>query len=164
MTVQRKKHGIVPSHRSAPTVRNEARDDSPILPLMLKSSLLGALAAAVCGLIMLTALSAIAISSPDPTSLLLPLGLGALLPSNFVGGFVTVKKVGEYPLVCGMVCGATFTLFSLFFALILRGLPSSGYSFAVSALLHGAAVLFSVLGAFAGNVKKKRKIMSKRYR
>lgn len=164
MTVQRKKHGIVPAHHAMPAARSEVKEDSHILPLMLKSSLLGALATAVCGLLMLTALSAVAISSPDPTSLLLPLGLGALLPSTFAGGFVTAKKVGEYPLACGVVCGATFTLFSLFFALILRGLPSSGYSFAVSALLHGSAVLFSVLGAFAGNVKKRRKPISKRYR
>ena len=94
-------------------------DDAPLLACVLKNSLLGLAATAISGLILISATCALAYSSADPSSLIAPLSLLALLPSNFLGGFVTAKKTHRSPLACGLVCGAVTTLVMILFSLLL---------------------------------------------
>ncbi len=138
-------------------------DDAPLLACVLKNSLLGLAATAISGLILISATCALAYSSADPSSLIAPLSLLALLPSNFLGGFVTAKKTHRSPLACGLVCGAVTTLVMILFSLLLRGAPTSNYEFWQSALLHSLSVLFCILGAMAGNVKIKSRRNKRRF-
>ena len=161
---QKRTIGVVPARNNLPGTTTHANVEDSLPALVLKNSLFGMLVSILTGLLLVTAMTAFAHANPNPTSLLSPLSLAALLPAMFAGGFLCVKRTGDAPLLCGIVCGGMMTLLTMLLSLILRGLPSSAYSFWQSALLHALAILFCVLGAFAGNVKRKPKPMSKRYR
>lgn len=143
--------------------RTENTEETSLLGAVLKGSLWGLLCSVICGILLVTLTAAVAYANPDPTALIAPLGLVALMPSMFIGGFVTSKGCKEAPLLCGIISGGMMTLVTMLLGVILRDLPSSGYAFWQSALLHGAAILFSILGAFAGNVKKRPKPGKRRF-
>lgn len=146
--------GIVPRRSTALAVRQRDNDESPI-SIAFKSSLSGLLTFICCGLILISIAAAIAYSNSDPDTLIAPLSLAALFPAAFAGGFTTVKRTGGAPLLCGVLCGGIITVFSIVASLILRSAISSGYELWQASILHGATVLFSVLGSFAGNAKRK---------
>ena len=163
MTRDQRNKGLVPSRASSLPSRSGEREDTPLLSDILRHSAIGLLAMLISGMLLLTGLTALAYANPDPGALIAPLSLVALLPSAFAGGFVTIKRVGEAPLLCGIVCGGMGTIALMLAALILRDLPSSDFLFWQSAVLHAFAVLFSVLGALAGNVKKRAKAGKRRF-
>ena len=72
-----------------------------------------------------------------------------------VGGFICIKKVKEAPLLCGIVTGAMSSLAFLCISLFLKGIPSSGNSFLGNVIIHASAILFSILGSYVGNVKRR---------
>ena len=160
---QKRRGGLVPSRPVALAKKDSAQDDSPLLVTALKGGLLGVGVTLGIGLLLITVASAVACANPDPTALIPPLSLLCLLPSMFVGGFAAAKKVKEAPLLCGILSGGMVTVVTLILSAILRGLPSSGYAFWQSAALHTAALAFAVLGAFAGNVKRKPKPKKRRF-
>ncbi len=135
--------------------RTRVNEETPIIRTVLLSSLLGMLVSVISGGILLTILCFVALGSEDPLSLIAPLSLLALLPSNFLGGFISTKKADCSPLACGAICAAMWMLLSLVVALCLP-YPSSNYALWQSILLHCASVLFCVLGAFAGGYKPRR--------
>ena len=157
------KKGGLPAQRKgfSPSSRTRSADDSPLIKTVLISSLLGIGIAAVAGILLLFIVCFIATSSEDPLSLITPLSLIALLPSNFLGGFVSSKRTGESPLACGIVTAAIWGIISLVLSLCLVGVQSSSYALWQSLLLHAISALFCVLGAFAGcykpQIKKKRR-------
>lgn len=153
----------VPARERALAKISADSEDSPVFLSALKGALWGLLASISCGVLLVTLMTAIAYANPDPSSLISPLALLALMPAMFAGGFVTTKRVGSSPLLCGILCGAAVTLVTLLFSVVLWGLPSSGYAFWQSVALHTAAVGFSVLGAFAGNIKRKPKRGKRRF-
>ena len=144
------------------SLRSE-ENDSPMLSTILRGSVFGLIFFAIAALLLLTAVTAVAYANTDPDKLIAPLSLVALLPAMFTGGFITAKKVGAYPLLCGIVCGALITLFTIALSLAMSGAASSGYTLGQSALLHGLAVAFSILGAFAGNYKRKPNPRKRRF-
>lgn len=154
---QKRRSGLIPSRPLSLAKRDSAEDDAPLLPTALKGGLLGMGITLGAGLLLITIASAVSCANPDPAALIPPLSLLCLLPSMFAGGFAAAKKVKEAPLLCGILSGGMVTVVTLILSAILRGLPSSGYAFWQSAALHTAAVAFAVLGAFAGNVKRKPK-------
>lgn len=160
---QKRSGGIIPVRSAVPAVRTQTKEEDSLPSLVLKSALFGMLTAMLAGLLLVSGVTAIAHANPDPLSLLSPFSLVALLPAMFAGGFVCAKRVGDAPLLCGIVCGGMMTLLTMLLSLILRGLPSSDYSFWQSALLHALAILFCILGAFAGNVRKKQKPGKRRF-
>ena len=145
--------GIVP-HRSTALVPR-SNDDAPIFVRVLKNSFSGLAVFAVVGIILLSAVCGIAYSNSDPDSLIMPMSLASLLPSMFAAGFICTKKTGEAPLLCGIVSGGIITLCTMLFALLMRNVTSSDYELWHQSLLHGIAILFCILGAFAGNAKRK---------
>ncbi len=160
---QKRGGGLVRSHPTALASRTAETSDSPLFLTVLKSGLWGVGAALVVGLILITVTTAVAYANPNPSALIPALSLVSLLPSMFAGGFVTAKKVKDAPLLCGIISGGMITLITMLLAIVLRGLSSSGYAFWQSASLHTAAMLFSILGAFAGNVKLRAKPGKRRF-
>lgn len=147
---------------STPATRS-GDDDSPLFATVLKNSIYGLISFVISGLILVSVMAGIAYSNPDPDIFIAPLSLVALLPSMFIGGFVTTKKTGEAPLFCGVICGAIVTVITILISLILRNAMSSGYSLFQSALLHAFAIIFCLLGSFAGNIKKRAKPGARRF-
>ena len=147
----------LPSGRSVP-------DDSPLFITVLKNSVSGVIAALLSGIVFISISCAIAYANPDPEALSLPFALASLMLSMFVGGFVCSRRTGSSPLFCGIVCGGIITLFTMLLALCLAGAASMEYGFWMSAALHTFAIVFSVLGSFAGNMKRRPKPTVKRYR
>ena len=150
-------------HRSNFPATRSQDDDSPFFATVLRGSAFGLLFFILTGLLLLTAVSLVAYSTHDPNSLISPLSLAALLPAMFAGGFVTTKKVGSSPALCGFVCGTLITLSTIAASLALHVLSSSGYSLWQSALLHGIAIVFCLLGSFAGNYKTKPNPKKRRF-
>lgn len=143
--------------RTAVIAQTRTVEESPLFTTVLKCSLWGLLATFISGLVLISALSAAALASPDPLGLITPMSLIALFPSAFIGGFVTVKKVKDAPMLCGIVCGGFATVCAMLFSIVLRGLESSGFELWQSLLLHALVIIFSVLGALAGNVKRVKR-------
>ena len=160
---QKRSGGVVPLRSTALVSRSQAKEEDSPLTVVLKGALAGLLTTALTGILLISAVTAVAYANPDPAALLTPLALTALLPSAFAGGFVCAKRVGEAPLLCGVVCGGMITVLMMLLSLILRGLPSADYAFWQSALLHALTVLFCVLGAFAEAVKKRPKPGKRRF-
>lgn len=142
---------VAPSR--ALTAKRAESYDRPLILTALKSGLFGTCATLGTGLALITAATAIAYANPDPTAILPFLASAVLLISSFAGGFVSEKIAKESPLLCGVVTGSLTALLSLAISLILFTLPSSNLAFWQSLLLHGVALGFSILGAFAGNIK-----------
>ena len=146
--------GIVPRKSTSLTIRSHDEDESTI-SVALKSSLSGLLSFIGCGLVLISVAAVVAYSNADPDAIISPISLAALFPAAFAGGFTTVKRTGGSPLLCGVLCGGIITIFSIVASLLLRGTISSGYELWQASILHGATVLFSTLGSFAGNAKRK---------
>ena len=103
--------------------------------------------------------------APDPLSLALPLGLLCAALTAFMGGFFATRVYHLPTLGAGLVVGIVLTGLSLLASLLFAsnaGNFATGYSAALSAVLHIALVGLSVGGAFWGAreqtvSKKKRK-------
>jgi putative membrane protein (TIGR04086 family) len=153
-----------PRRAAPPSVRQSDGDDSPLFITVLKNSALGLIAALLSGILLISVSCAIAYANPNPEALTLPLALASLMVSMFVGGFVCSRLTGSAPLFCGIVCGGMITLCTMLLALCLVGAPSIEYGFWLSALIHAFAIMFCSLGALMGNMKRRPKPMSKRFR
>ncbi len=145
----------VPAIRRSTALIPHSNDDQPLFRQVLRNSLAGLLSFAVVGLILISVVCGIAYSSQDPDSLIMPMSLASLLPSMFAAGFVCAKKTGDAPLLCGIVTGGIITVFIILISWLLQGASVSGYAFWQQSLLHGIAILFCILGSFAGNAKRK---------
>ena len=146
--------GIVPRRQTARAIR-QRDEDEPIFASAMRGSLSGLLSFIAAGIVLITCAAAVAYTRPDPNALITPLALVALFLSSFAGGFTTVRRAGSSPMLCGILCGGAITVFTMIAALILRGVTGSGYELWQAAILHAATVLFSTLGSFAGNAKRK---------
>ena len=105
--------------------------------------------------------------APDPLSLTLPLGLLCAALTAFMGGFFATRVYHLPPLGAGLISGILITALSLFFSLLFAKNANgyaTGYSAAVSALLHAGVIGLSIGGAFFGarermpNKKKRKKM------
>ena len=160
---QKRRGGLVATRSTALSYKNQESADTPLFKAALKGGLLGIGVSIGLGMALVTLASALIYLNPDPSALIAPISLLCLLPSMFFGGFAAAKRVGDAPMLCGILSGGMVTLVTMLLGIILWGLPSSGYAFWQSAALHTAAMAFSTLGAFAGNVKRKPKPAKKRF-
>ena len=147
-------NGIVPRKSTSLALRSRDEDE-PIFTRAMNASISGLISFIAAGLVLISCAAAVAYTRPDPDAIIAPLSLAALFPSAFAGGFTTVRKTGGSPLLCGVLCGGIITVFSIIASLLLRGTSSSGYELWQASILHGATILFSTLGSFAGNAKRK---------
>ena len=147
--------GGVPAIRRSTALIPHSNDDQPLFSQVLRNSLSGLISFAIVGIVLISIACAVAYANPDPDSLIMPMSLASLLPSMFAAGFVCTKKTGDAPLLCGIVTGGIITVFTILISLLLQGISVSGYEFWQQSLLHGIAILFCILGSFAGNAKRK---------
>ena len=103
---------------------------------------------------------------PDPLSLSLAAGLLCAALTAFVGGYFATRIYHLPTLGAGLINGIFLTALSLLFSLLFArnaDCYATGYSAAVSALLHAGVVGLSIGGAFLGarertpNKKKRKK-------
>lgn len=133
--------------------------------LVLKSALGTLLLTLAVGGGLLLLLSLILTFVPDPLSFSLAAGLFCAALTAFVGGYFATRVYHLPTLGAGLVVGILLTALSLFFSLFFAKNAetyATGYSAAVSALLHAGVVGLSIGGAFLGArertpSKKKRK-------
>ena len=144
--------------------RRSAAEDKPLWKRILFSSLWGLLANFVSGLILITITCVVAYSSPDPLSLIPALSLLALLPSNFLGGLVAVKRCGDSKIACGITVAAMWGVLSLLGSLCLSSISSSGYELWQGLLLHATSLAFCLLGAVAGGIKRPPSRKKRRFK
>lgn len=103
--------------------------------------------------------------TPDPLALALPAGLLCAALAAFMGGYFATRIYCLPALSSGIINGILLTALSLVFSLLFAknaDCYATGYSAAVSALLHAGVVGISIGGAFFGAskrtaTKKKRK-------
>ena len=104
--------------------------------------------------------------TPDPLSATLPTGLLCAAITAFAGGFFATRIYRLVPLGAGLINGILITALSLLFSLLFAknaNCYATGYSAAVSALLHASVIGLSIGGAFWGareripNKKKRKK-------
>jgi len=161
---KKKSTGLIQRRPSALASKRESVEDTSLISVIMKNALLGAIISAISAVIMISIFCVAIIGAEDPNIFLQPLAWVALLVSMFIGGLFTAKRVKDLPLICGLVCGAIITLFSTAVSLVFHTLPSSSPSFLQAIIIHSLAISFSIIGAFAGNVKKKARSHLKRYR
>jgi len=123
------------------------------------------------GISLLTALASLLVLStaayltPDPASILSPLGILASALTAFIGGFCAVKLHKKNALLCGLSNGCAMMAVMLVASLFFRD-AASAYSPLVSCLFHIGFLLLSVLGAFAAlprtGAKAKRRSSRRR--
>ncbi len=107
------------------------------------------------GLLLLSSL--VLTFTPDPLSLALPAGLLSAALTAFTGGFFATRVYHFPTLGAGLVSGILITAFSLLLSLLFAknaDCYATGYSAAVSALLHAGVVGLSIGGAFVGAREK----------
>lgn len=163
MNRNQRSSALVRSRTTSVAARSRSGDESPLFTAVLKASVWGIGATFMSGIVLISILSAVALTSPDPLGLITPLSLIALFPSAFIGGFVTAKKVKDAPALCGIICGGFSTVCAMLFSIVLKELSSSNFELWQSLLLHALVMVFSVLGALAGNVKRVSKRGKRRF-
>ena len=153
----------LPARRTLAGARRRRDEEAPLFKRILIGAIWGLFANLLSGMLLVSIVSAIAYFSPDPLGLIFPLALLALLPSNFLGGFVSAKRCGESALACGITTAAMWGTLSLIGALCLFSISPSGYTIWQSLLLHGASFGFCMLGAAAGGIKRPKLRKKRRF-
>ena len=140
--------------------KRDAGEDSPFLRGTLGTLLLAL--AVGGGLLLLSSL--VLTFVPDPLSLSLAAGLLCAALTAFVGGYFATRIYHLPTLGAGLINGIFLTALSLLFSLLFArnaDCYATGYSAAVSALLHAGMVGLSIGGAFLGarerTLSKKRR-------
>ncbi len=138
-----------------PVSRHSESEDSPILLKVIKSAVPGLLIYLAVGLIATAVATAVAYANADPDSMVFSLSMLCAALASFAGGFFTSKKAGTSPLICGLIFTVMMTVSSLLLSLFFKNSLSGSDSFFQSLLMHLPAVASGIVGAFAGNIKKR---------
>ncbi len=123
-------------------------EESTSLSSLLGSCGIGFAAALICAALLLLLCAALCCRSADPQKLILPLGLGTLYLSAFLGGMIAVRRYGSSALLCGTLCGALLLVF--FWILSAFFQKDSAFSIPLSLILRLLTALFPILGGFCG--------------
>ncbi len=148
---------------TSPVSRAHREEDTPILKKVILCSLSGVGVSLAAGILLVTAASFFASVGSDPLSLIPTLALASLLPANFLGGLVSSKRCACAALACGAMTSGMWCAASLILAMCCYSAPPSGYELWQGLLLHGSSVLFCMLGALAGGIKRKPSHKKRRF-
>lgn len=110
------------------------------------------LSLAVGGILLLLS-SVVLLFVDDPLSFVLPAGILCAALTAFSGGFFATRIHGLPMLGGGLINGILLTALSLLFSLLFvknAACYATGYSAAISALLHAGVIGLSIGGAFVG--------------
>ena len=136
---------------------HEKKSNSSESSLFLKSTLGTLLLTLAVGGGLLLLSSLILVFVPDPLSMVLPVGLICAALTAFIGGYFATRVYHLPSLSSGLINGILLTALSLLFSLLFAknaDCYATGYSAAVSALLHTGVVGLSIGGAFFGSREK----------
>ena len=131
----------------------EQKNEATAGTLFLKNTLGTLLLSLAVGGGVLIVSSLILALTPDPLSLALPSGLLSAALTAFFGGFFATRIYHLPSFSAGLINGILLTALSLLFSLLFAKNAecyATGYSAAVSALLHIGVVGLSIGGAFLG--------------
>ena len=148
-------NSIVRSHRPALPQRATAKSERSLFSRVLVGATWGLCGTAALGILLISIFAAIACSNPDPMAIVPYLSLGALMPGMFLGGFICNKIAKGTPILCGSVSGALSTVVFLLISLIFKNIQSADSSLLGDIIVHASAILFSILGAYTGNMKSR---------
>ena len=138
--------------------RSHERKDNLTEGMLFFKNILGTLLLTLAvggGLLLLTSL--ILFFVPDPLSAVLLAGLLTTALTAFFGGYFATRIYHLSPLGAGLIIGIFLTFLSLLFSLLFVKNAehyATGYSAAVSAILHTGVVGLSIGGAFLGAREK----------
>ena len=141
--------------------RTPSERDNTALPILHAAKAL--LYVLGISLLLLSATSLIAYFSPDPDTLVMPLGLGVAALSSFLGGYLTLRMHRRAALVCGLSFAILLTLVSFPLGVLLssRGVA---YPLWLSCALRTSVFALSVAGAFCALRRTERPPKTKRHR
>ena len=125
--------------------------------LFLKSTLGTLLLTLAVGGALLLLSSLVLVFTPDPLSFALPAGLLTAALTAFMGGYFATRVYHLPALGAGLINGILLTALSLLFSFFFAKSAdcyATGYSAAISALLHAGVVGLSIGGAFWGAREK----------
>ena len=117
---------------------------------IINSALLGVLITIGISLLLLLFATAIAISFPDPLSLISPIGYVSLFVSAFFGGFVCSKLNKRAAYLSSTLCGCIFVIISMIISFAIPHTLASEIDIFTRILLHLLSLLTFPLGALAG--------------
>lgn len=135
---------VVPAGRRQEKRREE---DSPAH--FFKTALGALLWSIGIGATLCVAAALVAYFSPDPTRMILPLGLSASALTALLGGVIAIRMHGHGALVAGLTNGALLMALMILGSLFCKPL-ATGYTAWLSLLLHTLFLLLSVVGASVG--------------
>ena len=126
------------------------------------SALYGLVPALIAVVVLSLAFSAISLLCPDPREVSKISGYAVLLISSFVGGFLSYKRCGQYPLVCGLAFGGIYLVLHCLASLvpISEATLRSGFVW----MFRLIALAIAIVGAFLGTYKPKKRHRAKRKR
>jgi len=113
----------------------------------------GIFTAALCSLALIFASCAIALKFPEPNKLSPIFGVGSMLLSSLLGGFVSAKSHRKNGLITGLITGLIFVLLISIAAFISK----SAIHTTMFLCCGITAVILSSLGGIIGVGEKKRK-------
>lgn len=140
--------------------KKHAPKENDLFSTLLRHAAIGTGISLLCGVLLILVGSIVAWRSEDPLTMILPFGLGTLYLSALLGGIVTIRLHGEKALLCGTLCG--LLLFVLFWIISLFFQGEASFSVPLSLLLRILSIVFSIIGAFLGQKRVKRRPHRKR--
>lgn len=141
--------------------RHKAQNNETTLQKTLRTGGVGLLITSAIGLVLLLIGTAIALATPDPTSLVEPIGYVAIFVTALLGGLFCSKLNVRAPYLTSAVCGFGFMLLSMLFSLALPHTLDSGLNILTRLLVHALSLLCFPLGTLIG-VKSGHKSPKKR--
>ena len=138
------------SKKTVPVARRQEKsreEDSPAQ--FLRNALRTLLWSIGVGALLCVAAALGAYFSPDPTRMILPLGLAASALTALLGGVISIRTHGHGALIAGLTNGALLMALMILGSLFCKPL-ATGYAAWLSLLLHALFLLLSVIGASVG--------------
>lgn len=134
------------------------------LDKLINSSLLALAITIGISIALLLISTAIALSLPDPLSLIDPIGYVSLFISAFFGGFAASKLNKHSPYITSTICGLTFVILSMLISVAIPHSLSSGMDLWGRLALHTLSLVTFPLGALAGIKGAKKSKPNKKKR
>ncbi len=149
-------------HSAHRTRHNENQNDVSLITA-IRACVCGLLVSFAAAVIMLSVLAVYALSRPDPEGFLLPIASFLCFPSAIFGGFMSCKLYRGSPVLCGVI----FALMNIVVSMALYPILPSTDAGSTSALgffaLRGLLILCCAVGSFlgtksfAGSGKRRRR-------
>lgn len=149
----------LPQPRKAGYVAEPPAERAGGFSVALKAGLFALPVTLLAGVLFLLIAAAVSYADADPDRMITPLGLAALGATSVCGGFVSARKGGQAPVLCGLLSGLCFTLLIFIASLLFGDESRSAMTLGLPAVanwgMHAAVVALEVLGALIGRPRRR---------